>query len=540
MKIGIDLDNTIINYDTSFITAAKERGYINSDFCGSKNAVREVIRSQTNGEIKWQKLQGIVYGQNIQKANLFAGVKRFLTRAKLLGCSCYIVSHKTAFGHFDETKTNLHEAAERYLYENGISPKLPDALVQGVFFEITRTAKLYRIRELEFDIFIDDLREVLTHNLFPKKTQPILFNELEINENEELMRVSNMQQLSLYLFGPLQAKEFQFAIPAHADTAELTAVEGRGNSSIYKLQTGLGETFCIKLYPDEQDKSRMNREYDSLSRLKSFSTPTVRPIAKDENLSAVAFEWLDGVELRHPTKSNIDAAIQFLRSLVAISKKGVFDDMSAAAAACFSGTEIEAQFDTRLAPFLSIGDPELIALVRQQLLPLKEKLSERAKKIQGDLEFNRKIGAHEKTVSPSDFGFHNCLQQFDGNLTFFDFEYFGWDDPVKLISDFYFNLGMELSQNLKSYWISSAVDLYGFEIKRRLLAQLPLYGCFWVLINLNEFRSEVWGRRVGARPSLSGLQHQQMELKLASSQKIIKSVEDSVVVLEELLNGTRQ
>ena len=95
----------------------------------------------------------------------------------------------------------------------------------------------------------------------------------------------------------------------------------------------------------------MRREYESLFRLKSFSSPTVRPTAKDENLSAVAFEWLDGVEIRHPTKSDIDAAIQFLQSLVTISKKGVFDDMSAAAAACFSGAEIETQFDARLAPF---------------------------------------------------------------------------------------------------------------------------------------------------------------------------------------------
>ena len=116
--------------------------------------------------------------------------------------------------------------------------------------------------------------------------------------------------------------------------------------------------------------------------------------------------------------------------------------------------------------------------MKQELLPLRENLSERAKKILGNSEFNRNIAAHEKTVSPSDFGFHNCLRNLDGNLIFFDFEYFGWDDPVKLISDFYFNLGMALSQDLKSYWITNAVELYGSEIKRRLLAQLPLYGCF--------------------------------------------------------------
>ena len=40
-------------------------------------------------------------------------------------------------------------------------------------------------------------------------------------------------------------------------------------------------------------------------------------------------------------------------------------------------------------------------------------------------------------ISPSDFGFHNTLVRPDGELQFLDFEYAGFDDPAKLVGDFY-------------------------------------------------------------------------------------------------------
>jgi hypothetical protein len=38
-------------------------------------------------------------------------------------------------------------------------------------------------------------------------------------------------------------------------------------------------------------------------------------------------------------------------------------------------------------------------------------------------------------ISPSDFGFHNAIRSQRG-IKFIDFEFAGWDDPAKLISDF--------------------------------------------------------------------------------------------------------
>src|SRR6185503_11886129 len=40
-------------------------------------------------------------------------------------------------------------------------------------------------------------------------------------------------------------------------------------------------------------------------------------------------------------------------------------------------------------------------------------------------------------LSPSDFGYHNAVLADDETVRFFDFEYAGWDDPAKLVCDFF-------------------------------------------------------------------------------------------------------
>ena len=50
-------------------------------------------------------------------------------------------------------------------------------------------------------------------------------------------------------------------------------------------------------------------------------------------------------------------------------------------------------------------------------------------------------------LSPSDFGFHNTIKS--KKLYFIDFEYFGLDDPVKLVIDFILHPGMKLNLQLK-------------------------------------------------------------------------------------------
>ena len=85
MLIGIDLDNTLIDYTDAFIHGAHELELVPENWIGHKLELQNYICSSLGGELKWQKLQGKVYGNWIYKAKLFQGAFRFLWRCRQRG-----------------------------------------------------------------------------------------------------------------------------------------------------------------------------------------------------------------------------------------------------------------------------------------------------------------------------------------------------------------------------------------------------------------------------------------------------------------------
>ncbi len=176
MRIGIDFDNTLIDYDRVFLAAACERGLVAADFIGAKRALRDAIRLLPDGELTWQRLQGYVYGAGIGGAVPFAGAIEFLRRCARENVPTYIVSHKTRYGHHDPARVNLHEAARGWMTAQGFFRAEDGALAADhVFFEEDRGQKLARVAALGFTHFIDDLEEVFADPHFPSGVRRILF-----------------------------------------------------------------------------------------------------------------------------------------------------------------------------------------------------------------------------------------------------------------------------------------------------------------------------------------------------------------------------
>src|SRR5271170_5648007 len=118
-RIGVDLDNTLIDYEAVFRSLARERGLVAPEFIGGKDDIREVARATPDGDVEWQRLQGAVYSKGIRQAVLFEGAGTFLCRARDQDCEIVIVSHKTEFGHFDPDRVNLRSAALEWLEQQG-------------------------------------------------------------------------------------------------------------------------------------------------------------------------------------------------------------------------------------------------------------------------------------------------------------------------------------------------------------------------------------------------------------------------------------
>lgn len=172
MRIGIDFDNTIADYDAVFREAAIDMGLLGSAVDGGKAAVRDAIRSGAGGEENWQRLQGQVYGRLMPRARPMPGVADFLGACLKRKTDVYVISHKTEFGHFDEARINLRQAAMTWMSANGLfDPTRSPLAAENVTFAATRAEKIGYIAEAHVDHFIDDLPEVFADPFFPPATE---------------------------------------------------------------------------------------------------------------------------------------------------------------------------------------------------------------------------------------------------------------------------------------------------------------------------------------------------------------------------------
>jgi hypothetical protein len=175
MRIGVDFDNTLVSYDRAFATVGKDVGLLPADFTGGKGAAKRRLCGEESSTPAWERLQGLVYGRYIDRAELYAGAAEFLQQCRRRGWQIYIVSHKTIPAHYD-SQTNLHDSARSWMTRRGFFDQRRLGFdTADVFFEITLDAKVRRIGQLNCDIFIDDLPKVFNHTAMPSSCRKILF-----------------------------------------------------------------------------------------------------------------------------------------------------------------------------------------------------------------------------------------------------------------------------------------------------------------------------------------------------------------------------
>lgn len=171
MRLGIDLDNTIIDYTRAFSEAALAAGVPVPTPPSGKTALRDALRARPGGEAMWQRVQALAYGPLIDRAEPFAGVEAFLRRARERRVPLAIVSHKSEFAAAAPDGPNLRACALAWLDAHGFVHDGDPA----VFFEATRAEKCARIAELGLTHFVDDLVEVFADPGFPRRCRRWLF-----------------------------------------------------------------------------------------------------------------------------------------------------------------------------------------------------------------------------------------------------------------------------------------------------------------------------------------------------------------------------
>lgn len=175
MRIGIDFDNTLACYDELFLRLAEEAGLVQGGDRRSQKEIRELARRSKEGDLAWQRLQGLAYGPRIAEARPATGALEFLWRCSDLKISIRIISHKTEYAGHDPTRTPLRPAAIAWLESNGFLGVRTGLTAGSIRFGATRSEKIALIRKEGCTHFIDDLQETFQEPDFPRTVAGFLY-----------------------------------------------------------------------------------------------------------------------------------------------------------------------------------------------------------------------------------------------------------------------------------------------------------------------------------------------------------------------------
>jgi len=276
-----------------------------------------------------------------------------------------------------------------------------------------------------------------------------------------------------------------------------------GNNRIFKL-IGEDDCFALKFYPlqKEDPRDRLGNEYAFLSFLAEQGLHNIPvPIIRDDTNGCALYSWLDGEPVGNPENKDVEALAWFLTGLQALKRQPDAQSLSPASAACPAPSDAFDQLNARLERLeeASGEHPGLRQFLEASFKPKKNAVLAQALDALTAAGINpsKPLPFEKMAISPSDFGFHNALRNQAGGLTFLDFEYAGWDDPVKAVADAMLHPGGGMSEEHGQLFLKKMTPVFSVDAKftARFNALYPVYALIWCLIILNEFLPERWTRR---------------------------------------------
>jgi hypothetical protein len=289
----------------------------------------------------------------------------------------------------------------------------------------------------------------------------------------------------------------------------VTRLPGGRNNRVFRVDAGGRQLLLKHYYSDPEDpRDRLAADFGFSSFAWQHGVRVIpEPLAAYPLLGIALYELVEGrrLEAADITGQRVDEAVSFIVDLN--THRGAPDaaGLPFAAEACFSVVDHMQCVGARLRRLQRVCDAaanEAAALVHTRLLPLWTRLCARA----DDGMDAAILRAAERCLSPSDFGFHNALLRND-RLVFHDFEYAGWDDPAKLVCDFFCQVERPVSMAFLEAFVDRVIDALRLPAyhRQRIAVLFPIYRVKWCCIVLNDFLPESARRRAfagrGADPS---------------------------------------
>ena len=315
----------------------------------------------------------------------------------------------------------------------------------------------------------------------------------------------------------------------------LTSLAGGSNNRVFRMQAS-DRVYLLKWYFSHPDDSR-----DRLAAEVSFSEyawqagirsiPQLLAASPAEDLAL--FEFLEGSQLSSAdiTRRHLQTAIDFYTELNIHRTHPTVANVHAASEACFTIKDHLACVENRIRRLFEMDPvPEVhraaADFVKSRLWPAWNNTiaSTHAVIRRCNLPQNARLKSEDKCLSPSDFGFHNAIIDPAGTIRFIDFEYAGWDDPAKMVCDFFCQIAVAVPRTFFSEFAEAIASLspQPEQILRRIQALFPIYQLKWCCILLNEFLPTACARRQFSQ-TLDNL-HDRKESQLAKADQLLSGM----------------
>ena len=292
-------------------------------------------------------------------------------------------------------------------------------------------------------------------------------------------------------------------------------ISGGSNGRIFRAESEDHGVLAVKQYlrGGHGSRERLCRELQALRFLSSQQVDCVpTPLSVDATSLILICTFIEASKLSAAEidEDCIDQATDFAGLLWDLSRRPESDAVGVASEACFSFQQLVDSIGRRLerlmrTPAESALHTDMRLFLSNEVSSVFGELCKEGKQRLGEngIRHDQELARTERTLSPSDFGFHNALRRADGRLVFLDLEHFGWDDPAKLVCDFVLHPheSMKMADGLKRRFVSRMRSCFGTPMERlgrRLEVVYALYAIKWSTILLNEFVASDRDRRLHA------------------------------------------
>jgi len=279
---------------------------------------------------------------------------------------------------------------------------------------------------------------------------------------------------------------------------------GGANNRVWRIDAAHGVAVLKEYFRHPDDpRDRLGAEF-AFSRFawEAGLRRLPEPLADDPARALGLYAFVPGVP---PPPAAIDAAhvraaAGFVRDVNRHRDAPAAAALPAAAEACFSIADHLARIDRRVerlrdAPAAAAGTrtggppdgPAAAAAVVPRIVAAWQHVRPAILRASADhADPRRPLDRAALRISPSDFGFHNCLVRPDGELVFLDFEYAGWDDPAKLVCDFFCQPEVPAPRAALDAFAALVADGADATLGPRVAALLPGYDVKWCCILLES------------------------------------------------------